>query len=1275
MATFNRPTGLFRWLTTRRFHLFRYFMRAVFIRSIPGTLLAVLLTANLQADDTSPRPWLEYTFNQSEGTGASNLAEPQVDIFFFNEHGVLTDLYSEQGHGVSGQELDWAMDNSGSGGMGAGHRGGKAETGPVILPEVQSFTLAGWFQTATAQPLSNNAWLTQMGGGFGNPDRAHGFLLRASGNGQLFVRLATSTGDLQVSTPRDVYSDTQSWVFFALTFAASTGDEPGSVQFYRGSKTGRVDLVHTETVEDGPLRGGNTTLRLGNAGEERPFDGLMDNVRFFISTDNNTAALTAEQLEILRQADVNWQAADEDSAGAPFELARVAVAPDQPGDPIHGLDALLERTGHRPWDLFARDNGTLASYRVVFHDQKHGTEVWMLDPSLGSDHNRTASVWPAWNADASRLYLRGERKTSDQARPHMGWLFNADYSRLQPLPESVRPIWDREDPDIYYIRTPGQLVRGNARTGQSEVLAEWEPFPRERIYGFTADGKYLVMETPNGGLWVPYTAADPEIPEQRLYAGRPGGPPWPEGTPTRFSELYKQSNVGRRLVHESEEHGSLARIRPVRLFDLQTGEMRDQLLPTGGHPAYLQAWIDGRIELPEGAEWEDVEIVTADSVPELFEIYQSYPIVTHGHESADPERQFMAADGATMALHNLVTGERIGEVNASDNGSHYHVHWGKDPRSFIGWIRGWRFGSFEPVQNGNLIYQGFIDQTYQPVWNTNHRFNAYYGGGDFSMQSPDATKIHGATSMTGRFRNTIAVLARPRPPVDLQWAAEEEGVRLHWQAPGKHREIHGYLVYRSDRSGDGYQLLTPDPVLETSYLDTEVEPGQPYFYVLTSLEHSGLESGYSMEVARAGLNLPESAAPLRVYVEAEEMLRDLPATAEPGLSMGRDRHNASDWYYVYRHPASDHGSASLEVPFAATAEYTVWLRIASKAESSSSWSVWADERELGAAATTETEWTWVPLDVGPVEISEGVHQLEFKTSDASARLDLLCFSSDPDFVPEGPRPERTEPPPAIQDLQAENVRSHANRLRWTPSHDPGLAHYNVYASMEPFEEGAQNLLVGSPTEPTFVDWGLRDGTTYYYRVTAVDRRGNESDPGDLIPAATPELDREAVFVELTFDGATLTGPFEKSTGAGTRGEAFVVPQDPRSNAVEWSINLPDEGEYYLWLRHLHRGDGGRTGGPEQRIHVVANDQRVGTLVNGRGDFNVPDSRLERSAARAESFWTWATPGSMDLQGITLPAGSHTLRLENLARDTRYDSLVITNNPAWLPPDGRLRQEP
>jgi hypothetical protein len=191
------------------------------------------------------------------------------------------------------------------------------------------------------------------------------------------------------------------------------------------------------------------------------------------------------------------------AAGCETEVAEPTTNFPILEEPVRGMESFMERHGEKPYELFLR-GGELLTHRVIFEDRDYGTEVWMIDDSPTVDHAGTASVWPAWNADASLLYLSGMRLGEEGPQR---WFVNADYTRLIPEAPSGRPVWDRENPDIYFIHRAGELIEGNARTGQTRTLATWEPYPRadiereqpERTYGLTRDNRYIFFDTPNAG--------------------------------------------------------------------------------------------------------------------------------------------------------------------------------------------------------------------------------------------------------------------------------------------------------------------------------------------------------------------------------------------------------------------------------------------------------------------------------------------------------------------------------------------------------------------------------------------------------------------------------------------------------------------------------------------------------------------------------------------------------------------------------------------------------
>ena len=78
-------------------------------------------------------------------------------------------------------------------------------------------------------------------------------------------------------------------------------------------------------------------------------------------------------------------------------------------------------------------------------------------------------------------------------------------------------------------------------------------------------------------------------------------------------------------------------------------------------------------------------------------------------------------------------------------------------------------------------------------------------------------------------------------------------VGLNWDASPS-PNLQGYKVYRSQVSGGPYNPISS--MLSTGtqqFTDSSVSSGQSYFYVVTSIDVNGLESGPSPEV---GANIP-----------------------------------------------------------------------------------------------------------------------------------------------------------------------------------------------------------------------------------------------------------------------------------------------------------------------------------------------------------------------------------------------------------------------------------
>lgn len=105
----------------------------------------------------------------------------------------------------------------------------------------------------------------------------------------------------------------------------------------------------------------------------------------------------------------------------------------------------------------------------------------------------------------------------------------------------------------------------------------------------------------------------------------------------------------------------------------------------------------------------------------------------------------------------------------------------------------------------------------------------------------------------------------------------------------------------------------------------------------------------------------------------------------------------------------------------------------------------------------------------------------------------------------------TTPPTTPQNLTANAVDEHSIHLTWSASTDSGgsgLAGYRIYRE----DAGNYTQIIGSVGANTteYTDTGLQEGTTYRYKVKAIDNAGNMSNFSNVAEATTMEsnVDRE-----------------------------------------------------------------------------------------------------------------------------------------------------------------------
>ena len=86
--------------------------------------------------------------------------------------------------------------------------------------------------------------------------------------------------------------------------------------------------------------------------------------------------------------------------------------------------------------------------------------------------------------------------------------------------------------------------------------------------------------------------------------------------------------------------------------------------------------------------------------------------------------------------------------------------------------------------------------------------------------------------------------------VSLSASGVPHRVDLSWEAPsGSTVSIMSYNIYRLTSGSSAYQLLNSPVGSETTYVDSTVQAGATYDYIVTSLDSSGIESAPSNDVS------------------------------------------------------------------------------------------------------------------------------------------------------------------------------------------------------------------------------------------------------------------------------------------------------------------------------------------------------------------------------------------------------------------------------------------
>jgi hypothetical protein len=391
------------------------------------------------------------------------------------------------------------------------------------------------------------------------------------------------------------------------------------------------------------------------------------------------------------------------------------------------------------------------------------------------------------------------------------------------------------------------------------------------------------------------------------------------------------------------------------------------------------------------------------------------------------------------------------------------------------------------------------------------------------VSSPDGTKVMYDSDMLrkGRIKGEsignadvwLVILRRPSLPRDLEARRNDGAVHLAWKPPlhaereiywnagNLARETGGFCVFRAEKSGGPYAPLHDGLVTETAFVDRGIRPDASGYYVVQAVEYSGLASLFSAEACAA----PSGAAwqgDVCHYYEAEEGRHQPPMVAQ------MDWRAASGGWYVAGTAAEPDPNYPLE---SFPARVTLTLRVPRAGD----YALWVRARRLtgegaigeklsvslgdasGDIDVSRREWSWY-RSPQTSRLAAGETEAVFSLPDASVGLDMTCLTDRTGFVPTGLGAGDTTPPAKPSAVTVEQIDATTRVVRWTAPKDRDLGHFNVYCGRDSDYPLDNRRLLLSPTGTLAVDWGTRQGEETVYKVTAVDRFGNESEPAAAV---------------------------------------------------------------------------------------------------------------------------------------------------------------------------------
>ena len=375
-------------------------------------------------------------------------------------------------------------------------------------------------------------------------------------------------------------------------------------------------------------------------------------------------------------------------------------------------------------------------------------------------------------------------------------------------------------------------------------------------------------------------------------------------------------------------------------------------------------------------------------------------------------------------------------------------------------------------------------------------------------------------------------------PTGLTVTDEADGsVSLAWNSVS---DVDGYNLYRSPLSGGGWQKVNSQLLSSPDFIDTGLENARTYYYVVTAVDGSGNESGYSNEA---------SGQP---HLTIDWANVQFPASITHTISVTDRTDDVSGQVYIEGVTSQSGRTESLRAQLGFGPD-------GSNPATSSDW-VWAEAAfNVDAGNNDEFVASMLPEAVGQYD-----YAYRYSTSDGHdwvyADLDGITDGYDPadtgtlSVVASGD----TTAPSAPANLHVVAASPAGVQLAWDAvAGDSSLYGYEVLRSSS---AGGPYEPIARLTSNAYTDTDVVEGVTYYYVVRALDQSFNRSANSAEV-SGTPQLRKVTLVLNVTVPEGTpadkavhIAGTLSRLDGGYPDWNSSAVALSP-AGANQWTITF------------------------------------------------------------------------------------------------------------------------